>query len=156
MSARMLKLSRQHDARAAHGRRHVDLLHQLSARVMAKARDVAGCVFGLVANVEAVERPVCAASAVPDSFFHADAPNTGAIGDVAGIGVGALERPDRAAPLRRRVRASCLASVHPMVPLRSATTLLGTPALISDCVPMIERVRPAQFTTMVVSGFGAA
>jgi hypothetical protein len=43
-----------------------------------------------------------------------------------------------------------------MVPLRSATTLLGTPALISDCVPMIERVRPAQLTTMVVSGSGAA
>ena len=43
-----------------------------------------------------------------------------------------------------------------MVPLRSATTLLGTPALISDCVPMIERVRPAQLTTMVVAGSGAA
>ena len=43
-----------------------------------------------------------------------------------------------------------------MVPLRSATTLLVTPALISDCVPMIERVRPAQLTMMVVSGSGAA
>ena len=43
-----------------------------------------------------------------------------------------------------------------MVPLRNATTLLGTPALISDCVPMIERVRPAQLTTMVVAGSGAA
>jgi hypothetical protein len=42
-----------------------------------------------------------------------------------------------------------------MVPLRSATTLLATPALISDCVPMIDRVRPAQLTTMVVSGSGA-
>src|SRR5580698_9876759 len=43
-----------------------------------------------------------------------------------------------------------------MVPLRSATTLLASPALISDCVPMIDRVRPAQLTTMVVSGSGAA
>ena len=43
-----------------------------------------------------------------------------------------------------------------MVPLRSATTLLATPALISDWVPMIERVRPAQLTMMVVSGSGAA
>ena len=43
-----------------------------------------------------------------------------------------------------------------MVPLRSATTLLVTPALISDWVPMIERVRPAQLTMMVVSGSGAA
>ena len=43
-----------------------------------------------------------------------------------------------------------------MVPLRSAITLLVTPALISDWVPMIERVRPAQLTMMVVSGSGAA
>src|SRR5262249_16308120 len=47
------------------------------------------------------------------------------------------------------------ASVQPMVPLRSATTLLGTPALISDCAPMMLRVRPAQFTTTIVSGEGA-
>ena len=39
-----------------------------------------------------------------------------------------------------------------MVPLRSATTLLGTPALISDCAPMMLRVRPAQLTT--ISGVG--
>ena len=39
-----------------------------------------------------------------------------------------------------------------MVPLRSATTLFGTPALRSDSAPMMERVRPAQFTTMVVAG----
>ncbi len=42
-----------------------------------------------------------------------------------------------------------------MVPLRSATTLLGTPALISDCAPMMLRVRPAQLTTTMVSGEGA-
>ena len=42
-----------------------------------------------------------------------------------------------------------------MVPLRSATTLLGTPALISDCAPMMLRVRPAQLTTTSVSGEGA-
>ena len=42
-----------------------------------------------------------------------------------------------------------------MVPLRSATTLFGTPALISDCAPMMLRVRPAQLTTMAVSGEGA-
>ena len=42
-----------------------------------------------------------------------------------------------------------------MVPLRSAITLFGTPALISDCAPMMLRVRPAQLTTMVVSGEGA-
>ena len=39
-----------------------------------------------------------------------------------------------------------------MVPLRSATTLFGTPALISDWLPMMLRVRPAQLTTTVVSG----
>ena len=42
-----------------------------------------------------------------------------------------------------------------MVPLRSATTLLGTPALMSDCAPMMLRVRPAQLTTTSVSGEGA-
>ena len=42
-----------------------------------------------------------------------------------------------------------------MVPLRSATTLFGTPALISDCAPMMLRVRPAQLTTISVSGEGA-
>ena len=41
-----------------------------------------------------------------------------------------------------------------MVPLRNATTLFGTPALISDCAPMMLRVRPAQLTTSV-SGEGA-
>ena len=34
-----------------------------------------------------------------------------------------------------------------MVPFLSATTLFGIPALTRDCAPMIERVRPAQFTT---------
>ncbi len=47
------------------------------------------------------------------------------------------------------------ASVKPMVPLRSATTLFGSPALIRDCAPMMLRVRPAQFTTTSVSGEGA-
>ena len=42
-----------------------------------------------------------------------------------------------------------------MVPLRSATTLFGIPALIRDWAPMIDRVRPAQLTTTVVSGSGA-
>ena len=42
-----------------------------------------------------------------------------------------------------------------MVPLRSATTLFGRPALISDCAPMMLRVRPAQLTTTIVSGDGA-
>ena len=42
-----------------------------------------------------------------------------------------------------------------MVPLRSATTLFGRPALISDCAPMMLRVRPAQLTTTSVSGEGA-
>jgi hypothetical protein len=47
------------------------------------------------------------------------------------------------------------ARCQPMVPFLSAITLLGNPALISDCAPMIERVRPAQFTTTRVSGLGA-
>src|SRR2546430_101924 len=47
------------------------------------------------------------------------------------------------------------ARLQPMVPLRNATTLLGTPALISDCAPMMLRVRPAQLTTTMVSGEGA-
>src|SRR5258708_2468459 len=50
---------------------------------------------------------------------------------------------------------SCCAMTQPIVPFLSATTLLATPALMSDWVPMIDRVRPAQFTMMVVSGSGA-
>ena len=53
-------------------------------------------------------------------------------------------------PLAQVKPARC----QPMVPLRSATTLLGTPALISDCAPMMLRVRPAQLTTISVSGDG--
>ena len=47
------------------------------------------------------------------------------------------------------------ASSQPMVPSLSATTLLAKPAFLSDWQPMIERVRPAQFTTTSVSGSGA-
>ena len=43
-----------------------------------------------------------------------------------------------------------------MVPLRSAVTRFGMPALMRDCAPMMLRVRPAQFTTTVVPGSGAA
>jgi hypothetical protein len=43
-----------------------------------------------------------------------------------------------------------------MVPLRSAATRLGSPALISDCAPMMDRVRPAQLTITVVAGSGAS
>ncbi len=53
-------------------------------------------------------------------------------------------------PLSHLKPARC----QPMVPLRSATTLFGTPASISDCAPMMLRVRPAQLTTMVVAGDG--
>src|SRR6516165_6536439 len=42
------------------------------------------------------------------------------------------------------------ARLQPMVPLRSATTLFGRPALISDWAPIMLRVRPAQLTTTVV------
>src|SRR5580704_10241984 len=47
------------------------------------------------------------------------------------------------------------ARLQPIVPLRSAMTLLGRPALISDCAPIMLRVRPAQLTTTVVAGDGA-
>src|SRR5438046_547541 len=47
------------------------------------------------------------------------------------------------------------ARLQPIVPLRSATTLFGRPALISDCAPMMLRVRPAQLTTTIVLGEGA-
>ena len=41
-----------------------------------------------------------------------------------------------------------------MVPLRSATTLLGMPARRRLSAPMMLRVRPAQFTTTSVFGSG--
>ena len=42
------------------------------------------------------------------------------------------------------------------MPLRSAATGFGTPALINDCAPMMLRVRPAQLTMIRVAGFGAS
>ena len=47
-------------------------------------------------------------------------------------------------------------SVQPIVPLRSAATRFGMPALTSDCVPMMLRVRPAQLTMTRVCGSGAS
>ena len=41
-----------------------------------------------------------------------------------------------------------------MVPSFSDTTLLATPALISDWAPMMLRVRPPQLTITIVSGDG--
>ena len=70
----------------------------------------------------------------------------------------AQARPSDDTPGARRVlplSQARPASVQPMVPLRSATTLFGTPALISDCAPMMLRVRPAQLTTTRVCGEGA-
>src|SRR5215831_1756811 len=63
-------------------------------------------------------------------------------------GVTAAKRADL--PLSQVNPARC----QPMVPLRNATTLFGTPAFISDCAPMMLRVRPAQLTTIVVLGEG--
>ena len=82
-------------------------------------------------------------------------PNAGAIGNFTGIGLGALEQADPAAPVGAMLEVLACDDVQPIVPLRSATTLLATPALISDWVPMIDRVRPAQLTMMVVAGSGA-
>ena len=113
-----------------------------------------GRVFLRLAHVEAIERAI----GLCDQRGHlvrADMADAGAIGDVAGIGRSALERPDRTAPVSamgervpRQRPADRAVAQRP--------TLLGTPALISDWVPMIERVRPAQLTMMVVSGSGAA
>ena len=41
-----------------------------------------------------------------------------------------------------------------MVPSFSETTLLGTPALISDWAPTMLRVRPPQLTITIVLGDG--
>ena len=155
MSARTPMIVGQQDARAAHRRGHVDLLHQLPAGVVAKARDVAGGIFLRVADVEAIERAVRSAPAAPAPLPGRRAGRRRDRRRRAHW----LSRP-RTAPIAPRRSApcsrSCFANVQPIVPLRSATTLLATPALISDWVPMIERVRPAQLTMMVVSGSGAA
>src|ERR1700722_8859706 len=81
--------------------------------------------------------------------------------------------PQRAATLKAASPADCIPSIltsggfrdapcatsrparcQAIVPSFRDTTLLGTPALISDCAPMILRVRPPQLTTIVVSGDG--
>ena len=67
---------------------------------------------------------------------------------LAGVGAGAR----REAPWS----SFCPASVQPIVPLRSAATGFGMPALTSDWVPMRLRVRPAQLTITWVLGWGAS
>ena len=56
----------------------------------------------------------------------------------------------RVAPCTTSNPARCQA----IVPSFSDTTLLRTPALVSDCAPMMLRVRPPQLTITVVSGDG--
>ena len=75
-------------------------------------------------------------------------------GRASGPGAGRRRGHWRALDLCR-CRRSKPARLQPMVPLRKATTLFGMPALISDCAPMMLRVRPAQLTITVVSGDGA-
>ncbi len=113
---------RQHDASAAHGRGHVDLLDQLPAGIMAKAAEMAGAVFRLVADVEAIERAI--GLRLQDSHFrHADMPDAGPIGDVARIDFRALERADLAAlaravfelPARQRPADGAVAQRHHLV-----------------------------------------
>ena len=155
MSARTLLSSVEQDARAAHRRGHVDLLHELAAGIMAEAGEMTGRIFVRLAHVEAIERARAVGrkrggfARVRDGERRRDRRHRGR-----------CPRHPRTCRCRRdgrrHARGPCLASVQPMVPLRSARTLLGRPALISDWVPMIERVRPAQLTMMVVSGSGAA
>ena len=47
------------------------------------------------------------------------------------------------------------AKCQPMVPFSKAAMGLRSPALINDWAPMMLRVRPAQLTTIGVSGSGA-
>ena len=155
MSARMLLLSVSTMRAPRTGRGHVDLLHQLAAGIMAETLEMAGAYIPRRRGHRSDR--ACDQSASAARRNH---PCRG--------GERRRDRRRRARSLRASAKppisprlfepcsSVCFASVQPMVPLRSATTLFGTPALISDCVPMIERVRPAQFTTMVVSGSGAA
>ena len=58
-----------------------------------------------------------------------------------------------------RLRGGALSTSKPdrcqaCVPFFSDTTLLGTPASISDCAPMMLRVRPPQLTITVYAGEG--
>src|SRR5579864_6157091 len=46
----------QKDARAAYGRGHIDLLNELTARIMAKARNVPRSIIFRRTNIEAIER----------------------------------------------------------------------------------------------------
>jgi hypothetical protein len=57
-------------------------------------------------------------------------------------------------PPRRAVHDTEVGQCQAMVPSLSDTTLLATPALISDCAPMMLRVRPPQLTMTVVADDG--
>ena len=88
----------EQDARAAHRRRHVDLLDQLPAGIMAEACEVAGGVFLRIANIEAVERAVRLRLQRP-GFARCQMPDAGTIGDGARPFPGVGGDADLAAPV---------------------------------------------------------
>ena len=135
----------------------VGRLHQLAARRVAAARTVAGAELRRIAHVEHVracgpDRPRSgrdrAAPITPTPDASAKAWR-GAAPAAAVFGVPGGKRSVR--PRSQRQPASS----QPIVPLRSATTLLGMPARRRLSAPMMLRVRPAQFTTTSVFGSGA-
>ena len=136
----------------------VGFLHELPARRRARAAQMARLVFLRRADIEHVEaapRRLRRATLRSVRLSMRAMPQRAATRAAASLA-------DLAARLRltsggRRV-APCTTSkparCQAMVPSFSDTILLRTPALISDCAPMMLRVRPPQLTMTVVSGDG--
>lgn len=144
----------QHNARPSYAGEVVGLLHQLAAwRAQAAGIVTRRVLFGAAdikqeGGAVALLQPALQRGLIDDrhpgpfgKMRHLSGPGAG------GAGGGSY------------CRCCCCASVwpasvQPIVPLRRAWTGFGTPALISDWVPMMLRVRPAQLTITGVCGEG--
>ena len=146
----------QRDARVAHADPLIGRLHQLPAGRADAARAMTGAVLRRIAHIQHIERAVGSSSRrarsmapitpTPDCSANACA-RCNAVAAVFGL-------PGANRSVRPRSQRKP-ASSQPIVPLRSATTLLGMPARRRLSAPMMLRVRPAQFTTTSVFGSGA-
>ena len=133
----------------------VGRLHELAACGMAEAFQVARGVFRGIAHVEAVQGTAFRFEPGQARLVESSSPSSLA----AMLAAAACANLAASGPCGPKLWVSPRGHfqagevpARPIVPFLSAITLLGNPALISDCAPMIERVRPAQFTTTRVSG----
>src|SRR4029077_19010657 len=144
----------QHEARVTGADPAIDRLHQLAARGGSRTRQVTGSEFLGSAHVEHISRPPVGFVVPRREGRMVDRADPKAGGDRAGSPRSLVDCLGTDRP-KCGVKLACQLQPGEAPALRAAgddITRLGTPASISDCAPMIPRVRPAHETTTRVSG----